>query len=151
MIIFGTKAKYKTIKQGEFFCPHCQQERPYDHKQGKNYFSLYFVPIFPISDGNEFIECQRCGRSYGLEVLDYKPSAPRPDAARFLQQIKTNLDRGYAIEYIVAELTRDGMDRDIATQMVDKLLHGRTRECPNCGLTYASDVKVCWDCSTMLD
>lgn len=151
MIIFGTTARHKTIKRGEFFCPHCQQQRPYDHKQGKNYFSLYFIPVFPIGDAGEFIECQRCGRSYGLEVLAYKPSAPRPDAARFLQQIKHNLERGYAIEYIVAELTQDGMDRDVAWQMIEKMLAGKTKECPNCGLTYASGVQVCWDCSASLD
>lgn len=151
MIIFGSRPRYKTLNSGTFFCPHCQQERTYEHKQARNYFTLYFIPVFPVDSPTEFIECQKCGRTYSEDVLKFKASAPRPDAARFLTSIQENLKRGYSAEYLVRDLTADGMDRDLANDMVNKMLGERPRECPKCGLTYASSVQSCWDDGTELE
>lgn len=151
MIIFGTKAKYKTIGKGVFYCPHCQTERNYERKQGKNYFALYFIPIIPMGDIGEFIECQRCGRTYSPDVLKFKPSVPpQTDAARMLNDIKAKLDRGMSVEYVVSELTVQGLDRDIAQNMVTMVIGDKRKECPGCGLTYAASVGRCTECGTAL-
>lgn len=151
MIIFGTRARYKTIKTGTFFCPHCQKERHYDHKQGKTYFALYFIPILPIGDAGEFIECQHCGRTYSLEVLNFKPTMPpQNDVARMLNDIKAKLERGMSVEYVIGDLTLQGLDRDIAGNMVKMVTGDRLKECPKCKLTYSASVYRCPDCGMAL-
>lgn len=145
MIIFGTRAKYKTVNTGEFHCPHCGKTRAYEHKQAKTYFALYFIPIFPIGEGGEFIECQTCHRTYALDVLSFKPSKPQADVARALTMIKTKLEGGYPIEYVVSDLTLQNYDRDIANNMVTMAVGDVRKTCPKCGLTYASTIDLCPD------
>ncbi len=151
MIIFGTRARHKTVDTGEFFCLHCQQTRAYEHKQGKNYFALYFIPLFPIGEAGEFIECQKCHRSYGLEVLNFKPSKPQSDVARTLNTVKKRLESGYSIEYLVREMTVEGFDREIAENMVKIAIGDKRKACPNCDLTYVDTVKLCRECGVWLD
>jgi hypothetical protein len=151
MIIFGTRARHKTIKSGKFHCPHCQRERQYAHKQGRNYFALYFVPIFPVGGEEEFIECQSCRRTYAVDVLQYKPAAaPQVDAARLLTAVKERLEKGYSVEYVVSDLTAEGMDREVAASMVTVAVGPQRRVCPKCDLTYAPSVTACPDCTVSL-
>lgn len=150
MIIFGAKPRYKTIDSGEFFCPSCQKSRKYDRKGGKNYFSLYFIPIFPIGDLDEFIECQTCGRSYHPDVLKQKLSKPAPDVARLLNTTRTRLENGYPVEYLLRDLTDDGLEREVALNVVQMAVGSARKVCPNCGLTYASGVLACSGCDQTL-
>jgi zinc-ribbon family len=146
MIIFGTRRRYKTIGDGQFFCPHCQTTRDYERKQGKNYFALYFIPLIPMGDAGEFIECQTCHRSYAPEVLKFKPSMPNSaDTAKMLNTVKTRLDKGYSVEYVVRDLTADGLDRDIANNIVNMAIGAARKTCPKCGLMYAASVAMCPD------
>lgn len=147
MIIFGTRAKYKTVGEGDFFCPHCQKERHYERKQVKNYFSLYFIPLIPIGgEDGEFIECQRCKRTYSPEVLEFKPTQPQSGVARTLNTIKARLESGYPVEYVVRDLTAEGLDREIAENMVTMAIGEARRRCPNCDLAYAWGIMTCPDC-----
>lgn len=151
MIIFGTRAKTKTVGEGEFFCPHCHKERQYERKAMRNHFALYFIPLFPIGETSEFIECQRCHRTYGLDVLNFHPAAPpQNDAARMLNNIKAKLEKGQSVEYVVGDLTMEGLDRDIAGNMVTMVTGGRVKTCSGCGLTYAASVQRCRECGTAL-
>jgi hypothetical protein len=151
MIIFGTKAKMKTVGEGEFYCPHCQHERHYERKQVKKYFSLYFIPVFPVGDLGEIIECTRCGRSYKTDVLDRKLSKPQPDAARLINNLKTQLHNGDPIEYAVRDLTMAGIDLDLARNMVTMAVGEDRKECSHCELTYAGSVTHCTVCYRSLD
>ncbi len=150
MIIFGTRPRYKTTGEGEFFCPSCQKERHYERKGGKNYFALYFIPLIPMGDLKEFIECQTCGRSYSPEVLNRKLSKPEPDVAKMLNMVKGRLERGYPVEYMISELTDDGIDRDIAANIVRMAVGDERKTCPNCGLNYSAQVTACPDCKVSL-
>ena len=150
MIIFGTKAKTKAIGKGKFNCPHCQREREYERKKAKRYFSLYFIPLIPMDDIGEFIECQTCHRSFALEVLDYRPSKPQNDTARLLNTVKSRLERGYPIEYVISDLTADGLDREIAENMIMMTIGDNRKSCPKCELTYAGVLEKCTDCQIPL-
>ena len=150
MIIFGTKAKTKSVGKGKFNCPHCQREREYERKKAKRYFSLYFIPLIPMDDIGEFIECQTCHRSFALEVLNYKPSKPQNDMARLLNTVKSRLDRGYPIEYVISDLTADGLDREIAENVIKMTVGDTHKTCPKCELTYASSLNTCTDCKLEL-
>lgn len=150
IFIFGSKPRYQTIDTGEFFCPSCQRTRQYARKGGKNYFSVYFIPVIPMGDLDEFIECQVCKRSYSPEVLERKLSRPEPDAARLLNSVKARLERGYPVEYMTRDLTDDGVDLDIARNIVQMAIGAERKVCPRCDLTYAPQVMACPDCGVTL-
>ncbi len=150
LIIFGTKVKTRITDEGQFFCPSCQKERRYARKSGKNYFALYFVPLIPLGDVDEIIECQHCGRSYNTDVLKKKLSKPQPEVAKLLNSVKVQLENGYPVEYMVRDLTDDGIDLDVARNII-KIAIGEDRNiCPNCDLTYAASNLGCADCDATL-
>lgn len=146
----GTRPRYKTVGKGKFFCPHCQRERNYERKAGKQYFTLYFIPLIPMGDATEFIECTHCGKSYNADVLDFKPAKATPDAARLLETVRRNLQRGQPVEYVISDLTAEGYDREIAANLVRVAGGDDWRECPKCELTFAGGVTECPDCRLTL-
>ncbi len=70
MIIWGIRGKQKEVSHGTFFCPNCNQARPYKLKRAGNYFSLFFVPLFRIQKLGEYVECQVCHNRYDPKILD---------------------------------------------------------------------------------
>ena len=74
MIIFGTKGRSIKMDSGEFHCPNCNAPRTYQKKYVQDWFTLYFIPTFPVgSKKNEHIECEECSSIYHLDVIDHKP------------------------------------------------------------------------------
>ena len=62
------------MDSGEFHCPNCNDNRVYNKKYVQDWFTLYFIPTFPVgSKKNEHIECEECSSIYHLDVIDYKP------------------------------------------------------------------------------
>ncbi len=147
MIVFGTRPKYKTIDHGQFFCPRCQQPRTYAHKKASRYFTLYFIPIFPMGSMGEFVQCETCHTMFEMGVLQTKkPAAPRAALAQVLNTLGDRLSSGVPVEYLVRDLTAAGLDRDIALKMVHENLGAVTKTCHDCGLTYAPNVTTCVSC-----
>lgn len=70
LIIWGTTGRQDAIGGGRFFCPGCRQERPYTHKKMSRYFTLFFIPLFPISELARFVECDDCMGTFDEEVLE---------------------------------------------------------------------------------
>jgi len=75
MIIFGTRGVTYSKGKGEFHCPQCGSHSPYDHKRVRRFFTLYFIPLIPLDQLGEYVECQRCRNTWNLEVLSYDPEA----------------------------------------------------------------------------
>lgn len=73
MIIWGSKGRTKTINSGRFFCPECRVYCDYNQVELKRWFTLYFIPVFPMETLSEYIECQSCKGTYRSNVLDYDP------------------------------------------------------------------------------
>ena len=62
------------MDSGKFHCPNCNDNRVYNKKYVQDWFTLYFIPTFPVgSKKNEHIECEECSSIYHLDVIDYKP------------------------------------------------------------------------------
>ncbi len=151
MIIFGTRAKTTDLDEGEFFCPMCQARRRYVHKQARPHFALYFIPLFPVGQGTEFVECQTCGRAFEPGVLALQPPERKPDLARLLNTIKPQLAAGAPIEYVLRDLTANGLDFEVARGAVEAQLDGPARSrCAACGLAYAPTVTTCAACGGAL-
>ena len=75
MILFGTKGRAIEMDKGKFNCPNCNENRDYSKKYVQTWFTLYFIPIFPVGEKkNEHIECQKCQNIYHTEVANYQPN-----------------------------------------------------------------------------
>jgi len=74
-ILFGTKGRAIETDNGEFNCPNCNIKQEYGKKYVQDWFTLFFIPIFPISGKkNDHIECKKCESIYHVDVIDYKPA-----------------------------------------------------------------------------
>lgn len=63
-IIFGTKNVGKVLKTGTFHCSRCNAERTYELKNYRKYFSLFFLPVIPLGDIEDSLDCTFCKTSY---------------------------------------------------------------------------------------
>jgi hypothetical protein len=150
IIFFGTKPKTKTIGSGQFYCPNCKTQRSYERKQAKNYFTLYFIPLFPIGDLGEFVECQVCHLAFQPEALNYEAPKRQRTVSEMLNSLKSDLEKGAPVEYALQDLTAAGLDRDVALQNVRAAIGAERKNCKTCGLAYASNVKTCASCGQVL-
>ncbi len=150
MIIFGTRNKFKTVGTGQFYCPHCQMQRTYEKKQAKRYFALYFVPLIPMGDIGEFVECTTCHTTYNVEVLKAKAPEKHVGAVELLNSVKSRLLGGDPVEYVVRDLTVAGIERDMALSLVQSTIGDQRKLCKNCNLSYAADITQCQECKMPL-
>ena len=70
MIIWGTKGREKTVGKGQFFCPDCQTNTEYTLQRVAQYFTLYFIPLFPTKQLGEFVSCKSCQNQYDPMILE---------------------------------------------------------------------------------
>jgi thioredoxin len=73
MIIFGTTVTKKLIESGTFFCPHCEERRNFQLLKPKKWGHLYWIPIIPIRELEEYVECGQCANAYDKAVLRNDP------------------------------------------------------------------------------
>ncbi len=156
MIIFGTRVRHKKIDEGEFFCPKCQASTHFVHKKAVRSFTLYFIPVFPIQQLGEFIECQRCGTGFDPAVRQLRgvPTTPQlpstQDLGKLMQSIRPRLERGHPVEYMVRDLTAAGLDLGVARGAIDGAIGVGRRSCSRCSLTYSTAANTCAACGGRL-
>jgi uncharacterized Zn-finger protein len=83
-IIFGSKTVKRPVKDGLNLRKHCGRCRLLSDMQehtSRQYFTLFFIPIFPISKGESSLVCNRCGASYHVQPEDY-PGSERQSSIR---------------------------------------------------------------------
>lgn len=71
MIIWGSKGRKIIGKTGHFFCPACKADQPYKPVKWSKYFTLYFIPIFPMETLSEYIHCEGCNGDFNPIVLQH--------------------------------------------------------------------------------
>ena len=119
MIIWGSKGRTTTITSGEFYCPDCVDYKPYNHQKVKRWFTLYFIPIFPLSDLGEYIECSGCKATYKNNVLDFDPKSNYLKFKAKLYQTDIN-NMNYETE-LVQTITLDKFIIDNNLEKIDLL------------------------------
>src|SRR6185312_16552116 len=72
MIIFGTRTRMSVVERGQFHCPRCGPGQRYERKHAKRWFTLYFIPVFPVGDLGQFVECGLCHGTFKMEVLSLR-------------------------------------------------------------------------------
>lgn len=127
MIIWGTTHLKSVVDSGVFNCPQCQSEVPYTRKKATEYFTLYFIPLFPLGARGRFIECNICNGTYTEEILSYDPDAEKVanQAAVFRILIafmvhfrKTGVPHVQACQAAYSQL----LDQDVPAEIVEKEL-----------------------------
>ncbi len=148
MIIFGTNVRNKELGTGEFNCPKCRARTPYKHMSARRYFTLYFIPIFPVGGPlGEFVQCTRCGTSFEMAVLNYQPPS---DADRYVAAARADLRAGMPLQMARRKLVNAGLADDVARDVVRRAGSVSFRECAACGLTYHESIEKCSNCGAPL-
>ncbi|WP_157430614.1 hypothetical protein [Actinomadura macra] len=76
MIIFGWRVVFFTLTRGIFHCPDCGGDRDYRRRQGRNFFTLFFIPVIPLTKaGGEFVECDTCHGRWNPGILEIPTTA----------------------------------------------------------------------------
>ncbi len=92
MIIYGYRNREKELGTGNFYCTNCGVQRPYRYKKIARYFTLFFIPLFPLGTLSEYVECQVCGRTYKTDVLSAASttSVPISETDRYISTAQNN-------------------------------------------------------------
>jgi hypothetical protein len=64
MIIYGYRNREIETGARDFYCPKCETQRPYKFKKIERYFTLFFIPLFPL--GIDWI--RKCTWSLSLPI-----------------------------------------------------------------------------------
>jgi len=101
LIIFGLRARYRTLAEGTFYCPREGGDRSYRKRQARRWFALFFIPIIPLKVLGEFIECRSCGAAYDERMLTM------PTAASMMGNLANAMRQA-----VVSMITADGAITD---------------------------------------
>ena len=113
MIIWGWRVRKKTIGTGVFFCPGEGGDRKYEHKQARRWFTIFFIPLIPLKELGDFVECTSCENTYYPDVLKGKTASE-------IEDISTIAIRHVAVSMALADGTVDPRERDAAVTVVQR-------------------------------
>ncbi len=111
LLIWGFTVRYSTLDGGTFFCPHEGGDRPYERKQAKRWFTFFFIPMIPLNELGEFVECTGCKRGYDQQVLS------NPTSAQLLDNL-ANAMRQAVVSIIRADGHIDDAEKDAAVEVM---------------------------------
>jgi hypothetical protein len=80
LLIWGLRVFYHTVGQGTFHCRTCGGDRQYRHRAGRRFFTLFFIPVIPLTKTGEHVQCMTCKTRYVTDVLSL-PTAAQMQAA----------------------------------------------------------------------
>ncbi len=85
MIIWGLRSRTKTLGQRMLNCPNCHRDAMTAAVQTRRWFTLFFIPIFPISGKKTIAVCGLCGFRYEVnneqaEAMFGAAAKPLPNA-----------------------------------------------------------------------
>jgi hypothetical protein len=116
VIVFGFRGRVATLGTGRFYCPRCRGDRSYTRKGVRRWFTLFFVPVFPISaTTGTRVCCDTCGGAFSEEVL------AQPTAEAFRTVYGTAF-RSCALEVLRAGDPTNALARTSALAAINDLL-----------------------------
>lgn len=63
-------------------CGRCGLVSEFRYQRQRTYFTLFFVPILPISKAESIITCSRCDGSYYANYSEHRPEVETPDNSK---------------------------------------------------------------------
>jgi hypothetical protein len=80
LIILGLRVFYRTMAQGMFYCRRCGGDREYRHRAGRRWFTVFFLPVIPLNQVGEHVQCTTCRTRYVTDVLSQPTTARMQEA-----------------------------------------------------------------------
>jgi tetratricopeptide (TPR) repeat protein len=68
-------------------CPRCGAEGALRGISVRSWFTIFFVPLFPISRAQQFTQCGKCGASFGMPPEQFVGAATRADSMQLQRGI----------------------------------------------------------------
>jgi hypothetical protein len=91
-ILLGAKTVKTLVKNGLNLrkpCDRCRLLSDLREHSFRQYFTLFFIPVFPISRGESMLVCNRCGASFYIQREDHltsKMESPRYSASDAMKE-----------------------------------------------------------------
>ncbi|MCQ8189695.1 TerB family tellurite resistance protein [Streptomyces rugosispiralis] len=82
LCVVGVRTLWRTVGDGEFFCPECGGDRNYRRRTGRRRIVVLGLPVLPRGPVAPIAECAACGSRYGTDVLDH------PTTTRFSAMLR---------------------------------------------------------------
>lgn len=115
IIIWGSRGVTSTAESGHFHCPQCNRDRNYSLKRVRRFFTLFFIPLIPLDNLGEYVECQTCRTSFKTNVLSFNPKA---------QQKKFEGEFQIAVKRVLVLMAlADGVIDEKETEMIQSIYH----------------------------
>lgn len=91
MIIYGTRAVKSTLNSGNFHCPQCETQQQYRHRKARQFFTLYFIPLIPLRNLGEYVECRNCNGTFITNVLNSQNDAKQAFMSMYAEAIRHSM------------------------------------------------------------
>lgn len=121
IIIFGTRGVRSTVQQGTFICPQCQDQQNYKHKKVTQFFTLYFVPLIPLGNKGEYVECMGCRNTYITRILDLQKTidiSNRKDSSGVIEEPKAQITSQASTAPVSIESEKDKAIKKLLLMMI---------------------------------
>ncbi|MFF7654662.1 TerB family tellurite resistance protein [Streptomyces sp. NPDC007983] len=82
LCVVGVRTLWRTVGDGEFFCPDCGGDRNYRRRTGRRRIVVLGLPLLPRGPVAPVVECAACATRFGTEVLDH------PTTTRFSAMLR---------------------------------------------------------------
>ncbi|WP_298756979.1 TerB family tellurite resistance protein [uncultured Psychroserpens sp.] len=119
MIIFGTRGVRSTKATGSFNCPQCEADRGYRHRKVTQFFTLYFIPLIPLGNKGEYVECNHCKGTFITRVLDTSKST---DKEAFMAMYEQAI-RHVMVKIMLADGVIDNNEKVAVLAIINKYGH----------------------------
>lgn len=102
LLIFGVRIRFRTIGTVAFFCPRCGGDRQGDRRTARRWFTLFWLPVVPLDQVGEVVECSTCHTRF-------EPAVAEAPTTAALSEILGN-----AVRVLAAMVVRTGEPADPA-------------------------------------
>jgi hypothetical protein len=116
MIIWGFRIVYSFLSQGVFFCPEEGADRPYALKSRRRFFTIFFIPLIPLKQLENVVECGNCKTKFQETVLNRPTGLQRAES--FVEAV-----RGATVAVLRAGTVTE-MSRTQAVRLVSNYIPG---------------------------
>lgn len=113
LIVWGFKARSKTIASGSFFCPREGGDRHYEHKEARRWFTFFWIPMIPLKQLGDYVECTSCQSTFYPNVLNAK-------TADQIEDVTTIAIRHVVVAMLLADGHVDPAEREAGLAIVGR-------------------------------